>query len=167
MTFCSRKRTGRKGFTLLEMLSVMLLFGAMLALTATMLTSGFRVERSSAAAYRRLVHQHALEDQFRADVAEATATPEAWEDFEASPDCLILKNADGRHVLYHWHANRLTRLEHDGDQESKRELPLGDARFTVEFIRDGRLITLRLEESRKTGVVLVHEMCAALGGGVR
>ena len=155
----------RRGFSLIEMLVIIMMLGIVLTFSATILHGGFRIERASAAAFRRIQHQHVLADQFRADVAEAAATPESWEDFDAGPECLILRMDQEHHVMYEWRNQRLNRIEHLGDRERQRAIPLEGERLAVEFIRDGRLITLRLRDSGKAGVAQVRETAAALTGG--
>jgi prepilin-type N-terminal cleavage/methylation domain-containing protein len=158
----------RKGFSLLEMTAVLMLVGIVLVFSATIFHGGFRIERANSAAFRRLMHEHELADRFRADVAETIATPEVWGDFEAGWACLILQKRDRHHVAYYQGRDkRLKRFEQDGDRETDATLPLGDGPLVLEFLRDGRLVTLRIEEARKPALPLVRHIAAALPRGVK
>jgi hypothetical protein len=157
----------RKWFSLLEMTALLMLVGIVLVFTATIFHGGFRIERAGARAFRNIVHRHELADQFRADVADTIATPENWEDFEAGPTCLILTKAENDHVIYEWRGKNLSRIERNADDERKRTFPIEGERLEVAFVRDGRLITLRLQESNKPAPSRIREIAAALPGGSR
>jgi type II secretory pathway pseudopilin PulG len=164
------RRRGRQAFTLLEILVVMVVLAAIIGLIVALLWSTIRVERADAAVMQRLQAQSALADQFREDVARASDAPEAWEEYTAGPHCLILKRGDGGPILYRWEEGRLERIEHTGDGESLRQLPVGGQQVTVEFTRGGtepRLLALRLLESREPGPDRLLEIAAALGGDLR
>jgi type II secretory pathway pseudopilin PulG len=139
----------RSAFTLLEVLVVMGSMGAVLLLATATLLGAQRINRSAAGVSERLAVQATLADQFRQDVAQATAAPDTFEKKHAGPACLILQTADGRHMVYCWDKGQLERSEYVGRRESRQRLPVGMNRAVVEFSRpgpSGRLVTLRLIE---------------------
>ena len=69
----------RRGFTLLEMLVIMVAMGILIALLAVTMLGILRVEGSSRAALDRISIYARLADQFRSDVAQAEAAPERGE----------------------------------------------------------------------------------------
>ena len=154
----------RTGFTLIEMLTVMVMIGILFSIIAATILATLKIEKTEAAAYQKMVVQHALADQFRADVAAASSAPEQWQDWVNGPDCLILKKNDADHIVYHWHEGKLERIEKAGKKLSKQYLPLGDKKLTVEFIGASdppALLTLRLKGPPPRPAVGIS---AALGG---
>ena len=103
-------------------------------------------------------------------MAAASAAPETFGDQAAGPTRLILRMADGTHVVYRWGEGRLERSAAAGDARSLRALPLGGDGAAVEFDRSekGRMVILRLiERPRREGDKRVIEYSATLGGDYR
>ncbi|HMF17095.1 MAG TPA: prepilin-type N-terminal cleavage/methylation domain-containing protein [Gemmataceae bacterium] len=156
--------TSRKGFTLIEMITVMVMIGFLFSIIAAAILATVKIEKAEAASYQKMVVQHALADQFRADVAAASSAPDQWQDWVKGPDCLILKTNATDHVVYHWHEGKLERIENAGKKLSKQYLPLGDKKLTVEFTDASDppvTLTLRLKSPPPRPAV---EISAALGG---
>src|SRR5262249_55553955 len=154
----------KNGFTLIEVLTVMSVIGFVFAIIASTLLGTLRIEKAEAAAFHKMVSQHALADQFRADVAAASSAPEKLKDWVKGPACLILKTADDGHIVYHWHDGKLERLESAGKRMQKQYLPLGEKKLTVEFAAGtgaSGLMILRLKGPIPLPAV---EIAAALGG---
>jgi prepilin-type N-terminal cleavage/methylation domain-containing protein len=165
---CSR---GRAGFSLLEMVTVMALYGILLSLLMMTLIGIFHVEQSSRAALDGLGWQAVLADQFRDDVSQALAAPQHWQGHTAGPACLILEMSDKRHVVYLWEDSQLFRLE-GGAGGKSRKVPLpGKGKGTVTFSRAGpkeRLLTLRMvEPASRPGKESILDVTAAQGGDRR
>jgi prepilin-type N-terminal cleavage/methylation domain-containing protein len=160
----------RAGFSLLEMVTVMALYGILLSLLMMTLIGIFRVEHGSRAALDRLGWQAVLADQFRDDVSGALAAPEHWQGHTAGPACLILEMSDKRHVVYLWEDSQLLRLEEGGGKSSKVPMP-GKDKGTVTFSRAGpkeRLLTLRMvEPGSRAGKESILDVTAAQGGDRR
>jgi len=158
----------RPAFTLIEVLAVMGTMGIVLLLATATLVGAQRINASAAEIARRLAVQIALADQFRQDVARATAAPDAFEKRRAGPACLILQTADGSGIIYCWDDGQLERTQFLGHKQSRQRMPLGSDRASVEFFRSGpggRVVTLRLTEPRgKAASRRVIECSAALGG---
>jgi hypothetical protein len=161
----------RSAFTLFEILAVMGSMGAVLLLATATLLAAQRINLSAAGVSGRLAVQAALADQFRQDVAQATAAPDTFEKKYAGPGCLILQAADSGHVVYRWDRGRLERTAHVGRTESRQRLPVGSDRAVVEFSRpgpSGRLVTLRLiEPAGNTPSRHPIEISASLGGDLQ
>jgi type II secretory pathway component PulJ len=158
---------GRRGFGLIEMLGLMVLFGVVLLMGVLLLAGALQTTRAVAVAHGRMRTGMALADQFRADVAAATETPDEAEGVEASATCLLLRSQGGL-VVYRWTGGHLSRSEEALAQKTERMLPAGQQCIGVEFRRAGpqkRLITLRLTETgRRHTADRVTELSAALGG---
>jgi hypothetical protein len=155
----------------LEILAVMGSMGAVLLLATATLLAAQRINRSAVGVSGRLAVQAALADQFRQDVARATAAPDTFEKQHAGPECLILQTADGGYVVYRWGKGQLERSEYVGRRESRQRLPVGSDRAAVEFSRagpSGRLVTLRLiEMPGNTPSRHAIELSASLGGDLQ
>jgi prepilin-type N-terminal cleavage/methylation domain-containing protein len=162
---------GRAGFTLLEMLTVIFVMSIVFTFGGTILLAALRVDQAGAATLRFLAWRAELADQFRADVGGADSTPERLGELSRSPQCLILHWSDGTHVIYQWDGEqRLQRIVRTANGETRRELPVGNSKVSVEFVRgDGArpLITLRLLEATHGGWTRNVELSAALGGDLR
>ena len=154
----------RNGFTLIEVLTVMSVIGFVFTIIASTLLSTLKIEKAEAEAYHKMVTQHALADQFRADVAAASSAPEKLKDWVKGPACLILKTTDAGHIVYHWHDGKLERIASAGKRMDKQYLPLGDKKLAVEFAAgtgSSGLMILRLKGAIPLPAV---EIAAALGG---
>jgi prepilin-type N-terminal cleavage/methylation domain-containing protein len=167
-------RTGawpRPGFTLVEMSLVLAGLGLLLLIGTAILIGAVRMERANAVAQRRLTDRAALAEQFRDDVGGADATPERVGKLTAGPTCLILRRADGGHVVYRWHAGRLERSEPASPGASRPPRAVGPEFVGVEFKREGAghgLVTLSLSEPGEFGgPVQPFVLSAALAGDQR
>lgn len=164
-------RGNRRGFTLLEMLAVIWALGLVLLLGVTLLLGTMRIEKAAAAAD----HQNALHaiaaDQFRADVALASATPARVGQLKAGPTCLILRLADGTDVVYRAEAGRLERAALAAADAAPYWMPLENVGGTVVFASTGskrRVLTLTLQEPIGSGARKhTTAITAALGGDLR
>ena len=186
--------TKRRGYTLMELLCVMGLLGVLGLVMAILLREVIRVERTQTQGFDRLLQSQTLADQFRADVADAQSSPQAWEQFKADAHTLILQRQNGERIIYRWQAGQLQRLTFEDRAMPKlgpsvqgvlgvaavpalerraiaeRALPVGGKQVGVEFVRDGvylmrlRLQTLR-DGSPAPGQTL--EIAAAVGGDWR
>jgi prepilin-type N-terminal cleavage/methylation domain-containing protein len=161
-------RETRPAFTLIEILVVMGILALILVIAAGLLLGAFQTERASAGVYRRLHAQALLADQFRDDVAGAVAAPETVDQHKAGPACLILRMADGSHVIYRWDADHLERAVRVGTAETSRKLPVGGRGVRAELARSGGIVTLRLIEGHDhSDVKRQLDIAAALGGDRR
>jgi Tfp pilus assembly protein FimT len=163
------RRSRRRAFSLLEMLIVIAALQVFLALIAGTMWAMVRIERSAAADFQRALTQGALADQFRADVAAAATAPGKLDGVAAGPQCLILRNADEKKIIYRWDGEHLQRAAISAAGTTRQRLPLGVDEAAVEFARDGagRLLTLRLTETHGQGSTRrqhLVEIRAALGG---
>jgi hypothetical protein len=159
-------REVRPAFTLLHIVSVMALWSIFLLLGGAILVSILKIGRSATEDLQILIVQRTLADQFRTDVAQATSAPDRLDGDRAGPQCLILQGPDGRSVVYRWQADRLQRIQRNGEKKSETALPVG-ARIRPEFSRSSvnpRLVTLRLEETRGRQTRSRVELWATLGG---
>jgi hypothetical protein len=155
----------------MEITAVMAALGVLLLLMATSLWGILRIGEGSLASLQRVGVQASLADQFREDVAQAEAAPERWQERTAGPACLILKRADGGHVIYDWTEERLSRsvLSPGDAPEWKTFLDSGAAE--VVFTRpvgEEPLLTMRLvgvPGRAINGPPL--EITAAVGGDLR
>jgi hypothetical protein len=153
---------------LVEMLTFMWALAVVLLIGTALLVGSVKMERAAAASYRRLTLHSELADQFRADVTRAVAAPERIDELTASRTCLILRIAEGQHVVYLWADGHLERSERTGPDVSRRPVPLGFEPEAVAFTRagrDGSVVTLRLTEALgPTKVKRDVEIAAALAG---
>lgn len=166
----TRRTVSRRAFTLLEVATVMALLGVILALLGAATLGSLRTEELTAAVHHRLVAREAAAEQFRADVASASAAPKTWNDYTAGNTCLILERPDGSVLVYRWHQELLERMVVKKKESKPQIVSLGDDRAEVEFHRDadGRLLTLRLIELRGPKAVKHRlDLTAALGGDLR
>ncbi|MCI0456301.1 MAG: prepilin-type N-terminal cleavage/methylation domain-containing protein [Gemmataceae bacterium] len=162
--------TGRRsGFSLIEITVVMWALAVLLLLGTALLVGTFKVQRAAATALNHLSIRHALADQFRADAAQAITAPDSADQWTASPTCLLLRRAEGGHIVYRWKDGQLERCRLP-DGETQR-LPVGPAGTAVEFLRPSTergVVTLRLSLPRPHGsAASVLEIVAALGGDLR
>jgi prepilin-type N-terminal cleavage/methylation domain-containing protein len=162
-------RRPRRGFTLVEMVVVLAALGLVLLLVAGILVGVLRTEQMVAGVSHRLTLESALADQFREDVALASAAPETLGEQTAGPELLILRLAEEKYILYCWHEGILERFEVAGTKMSAHPMPLGDDRVSVEFSRSagGRVLSLRLVEPGRGNQKREVEFAAALGGDLR
>jgi prepilin-type N-terminal cleavage/methylation domain-containing protein len=169
---CSLRTVHRPGFTLLEVLLVMIALGVVVTLSLAMVLGTWRIEQASAAALQHQTVEAQLADQFRADVAHAVATPDRLGAVTAGATCLILRGADGRHVVYRWQAQRLERSEVPVGAEKLPQVLLRATDYdsaAVEFRRSGAdrgLLSLELVKTHGRAKRTL-EIAAALGGDHR
>lgn len=163
-------RSRRPGFTLIEMCMVMAALALLSGVAAVALVGALRLQRSSADALDRMSAWRDLADQFRADVAGATAVPERRGDDVAGPACLLLTLGAEDQVVYRVEGERLVREEYVGGARHRREVARGKGLTAFEFERadGGRLVTLRLftlgADGRRRPAVA---FAAALGGDLQ
>ncbi|MCI0462552.1 MAG: type II secretion system GspH family protein [Gemmataceae bacterium] len=161
----------RRGFTLVEILCVIILLSVLGGILVVLLNETLAVQETQAESHQRLVAQSTLADQFRADVARAEKAPRMWRNYKAGRETLILQNKNGGHVLYLWDKGRLERRAIEGEKELTQVVLAGDRQVGVEFIQDSapRLVRLRLltlsGQSPLPGQTL--EIDSALGGDWR
>jgi type II secretory pathway component PulJ len=157
----------RPGFSLLDVTVLMAALAIISTVLVVALGGALKVEKASSGALERLLTLRDLADQFRADVASATDTPQRWQDEEAGPTCLILSLGKDHHVLYRGNAQRLVRLEHEGGKTYRQEIALSTP-VAVEFEQSpagSRLITLHLSRVLEDGRKFPSaEIAATLGG---
>ena len=162
------KSSHRAGFTLLEIALVLTMVAVVMLLSGAVLVGAFRIEQATSASLNRQSHIVILADQFRADVSQAVAAPERENQMSAGLACLILRNADGRRIVYRWNVERLERSEWADSSEGTRRLLLGAEYGTVEFSRAGKdqpILTLRLlPSSASSSLKRPIEISAVLGG---
>ncbi|HEV3082787.1 MAG TPA: type II secretion system protein [Gemmataceae bacterium] len=168
-------RGRRRGFSLLEMLVVIVALGILIGLLATTLLGIVRVEGGSRAALDRLSIYSRLADQFRDDVAQAEAAPQQWQTHTAGPACLILHMPGGQPLVYLWEANQLVRMDFQDPAKPIRTVMLARGRGDVAFEHGktgDRLLKLRITEThlqrdKKPATHTLVEVAAALGGAQR
>src|SRR5262245_5654731 len=90
----------RHGFTLIELLCVLLLIAVMGAAFTRLLRQTIEVEQVQTAGFDKVMRHNMLADQFRADVARASGTPESWQHHQADSQTIILQMPGGGHVVY-------------------------------------------------------------------
>ena len=161
---------GRPGFTMIEIVCVMVLLVALAAAMALLLKETLEVERVQADSFDNILQTNALADQFRADVAEAQDGPPAWQQYKADERTLILQMPKG-HVVYARHEETLLRSTFQDGKSAARVLPIG-ASQVIEFDRapqNSKIVRLLLHakrgDSRLPGQTLI--IAAALGGDWR
>ena len=163
----------RTGFTLIELMVVIVLLNVFFLLLAATLWGSIRIERADAAALDRLVTQSKLANQFRQDVAAAVAAPPSLNEQTAGPTCLILKMTEDEYVIYRWDPAGLGRTQWVGTESSRRTELIADEDVSMTFARSGAengLILLRIVESRGRGESRREhpiEIASALGGDNR
>jgi len=165
-----RACVARRAFTLLEVVVVMATLSLVMLIAGGIFFGSFRIIRAISNNYRDLTAVAQLADQFRADVGQATGTSESFGQDRAGPDCLILKESKGRHVIYRRQSGRLERIEFAGSRQSKHQLSLGGDNVRPEFARSKRgpaIVTLRLVETGQRGPKKELEISAALGGDIK
>jgi prepilin-type N-terminal cleavage/methylation domain-containing protein len=136
----------RRGFTLIEMLCVMVLLAVVAGIMALLLRETLEVERTQAEGYDKILHDHALADQFRADVAQAEDAPATWQAYTADAATLILQMKNKGHVVYTWEEDALTRRAFEGENILERALPV-HGNVELEFVRTGtgaKVVRMRL-----------------------
>src|SRR5947209_4632425 len=73
--------TFRRGFTLIEILVVITFLVMIMGLISALLVAALLLEHSETAAFNRMMVRAAVADQFRNDVAEASAAPAQWKNW--------------------------------------------------------------------------------------
>jgi type II secretory pathway pseudopilin PulG len=160
--------TPRRGMTIVELLVVIAVQSALLALMAGLFAVLYQADRHGRAQIEAATWLEALGDAFRRDVRAATprgassadsvAPPKGATGGEsaaaaATPALLVLELPDGRTVRYTIETGGVARVESRGQQTLRRELfrlPAG-ARATVESAEDAGMPLVRLvvESQRK------------------
>jgi prepilin-type N-terminal cleavage/methylation domain-containing protein len=162
----------RRGFTLVEMLCVMMLLTVTLMVMALLLRETMRVERIQSTGFDRILQSKTLADLFRRDVALAEKEEQAWNGFKADDATLILRMKYEDHVVYRWEEGQLSRrMFQAGKAEQTAMVPLDSDNVEVQFLHATSKQTIRLrlhrlrDGKRDTGHAL--EFAAALGGDWR
>jgi prepilin-type N-terminal cleavage/methylation domain-containing protein len=150
----------RPGFTLVELLVVIMCLSVLLSLLGTMLWSVFRIQAAATASFEQMQAEARLADRFRDDVASASDSPELAADFQASPLCMILRGKDDAVVIYRFLETRIDRSELRDEASQVESFRMIGEGSIGEFGRQGRLMTLTLR-GPKRGIFTV---AAALGG---
>lgn len=161
----------RPGWSLLELLVVMMLITLLIGVIAMLMREALTTEQIQAGTYQRVQEGKALADQFRADVAAAETAPANWQNHVAGPDTLILQMKDQVHLVYSWRDGALRRLTISGKDQNTRHLPV-PGNTKIEFDRsppDGNLVRVRLLTVRLGKAVpgQTLEFAAAVGGDWR
>jgi len=161
----------RPGFSLLEIALVLTMLAVVMLLSAAVIVGAFRIEQATSASLNRQSHIVTLADQFRADVSQAVTAPDRVNQITAGLACLILRNVDGRQVVYRWNSDRLERSELVDASETSRRVLIGSEYGTFEFSRAGKdrqILTLRLLPFAGSGSMKRPiEISAALGGDLQ
>jgi len=160
----------RRAFSLIEMCAVMATLGITLSLGAIILLVAMRSNQVGGATLLQIRLCTDVGDTFRADVANAVATPATLENSRRSPACLILQGVGDEHVVYDWSNGQLTRTVRRAERESRSILAIGIPQIVVEFeVPDGNrpVVLMRVIESRGHGATRRSEFAAALGGDQR
>ena len=144
----------RHGFTLIEMLCVMVLLAVIGLIMTLLLRETLDVERVQAASFDQMLQRNALADQFRADAAHSERTLADWRGYASGPDTLILKQGKDHHIVYRWRNGTLTRISFEGEEELERTLPVG-GKQTQRGIRRNRL---------RAGAAYVYAPCKEQAG---
>ena len=133
--FLAPAKTARRGFTLIEVLCVIVLIGVFAGISTLLLRELLEVERSQARSFDQTLRTNELADLFRADVARAEKSLPAWKHFQASPKTLILQMQGGNHVIYSLQEGELGRSAFEGQKMSTRRFPVDSRRIRLEFVQ--------------------------------
>jgi hypothetical protein len=160
----------RRGFSLIEIVSVLWAFTFILFVGVTTLLGAFKIEQAATAAFTRQNQRNQLADQYRFDVASAIEAPDKLDPFTADGSNLILRLNEKIFVLYRLEAGRLERAELNAPGDPPHWITLGKDFEVGGFSQSasGRLLTLRLTERGRSGSGKhAVEISAALGGDRR
>ena len=153
MTFARLHTRKRGGYTLVELIAVISVNAAMMAVAVGLLGTLLRTERQGQHHYERTNALVRLAEQFREDAATSRAAVVAAEasgpgdelQTAASTDVLRLQAGD-RRIDYLRDGPRVRRIEYDGKNVARREAytlaELSDARFAVS---EDKLLSLRMK----------------------
>src|SRR5262249_41524980 len=146
----------RSGYMLLEIAATFAFLTVAVMLIGVTLVSALSIQRNTTATFLSLAARSNLAEQFRMDVSRARFAPDVFGKQKAGPQCLILRLADGKHILYRWEGKKLERAEETAaSATSWQQIPIGTGPMSLEFARSGaekRLITLRVVEARPHGL---------------
>lgn len=156
-------RSSRPGFTFMEMLMVIFLLALILALATGTIGAALRLHQASSAAQDDLLARGMLADQLREDVGQARSAPRQVRDLVASPTCLLLRMADGSHVVYRGTEKGLERTVLKDGQKSKPTAMVPGWKLTGFRVENG---LIRLTLRKETGKAELHVQ-AVLGGDQR
>ena len=133
------RRMSRRGMTLIEIVVVISILGALMSLGVVLLGLMLRADNAGSEALATQLSVSRLERQFRADAHDADAVA-ADDDAQR----LELRQSDGRHIDWSISEAGIARQASDGASITMRDeyrLPDGETRFTVGS--SGRLVELR------------------------
>jgi prepilin-type N-terminal cleavage/methylation domain-containing protein len=173
----TNQRGTRRGFTLIEMMCVIMLLTVLTGVLALMLREALRAGSAQTAGFDRILAVNALADAFRADVAQAEDAPAAWQQYKADAATLILRMPEASHVVYVWQKGTLWRRAVEDGETSERQVEVGseqagDRQVDVTFVREAgeaKLVRLCLQ-AMHNGSPLAGQaltITAALGGDRR
>lgn len=161
----------RSGFTLIEMLVVMVGLASIMIIGANLIVEMRRLEREGAEDDTLMVRRFDLADRFRADVRNAVALPLKDGGYAAGDDCILLKMPGEGLVVWRLQGGEAIRREFGPDgRDVRKTFPLGAENAQAAFgpaDPEGRTATLRLLGKRvvmgrrEPGAI---EIVAALGG---
>jgi prepilin-type N-terminal cleavage/methylation domain-containing protein len=162
-------RPARCGFSLLEMMCVMLLLTVLIASTGWILSVALEAEGLQRGRFDSMLQQQALVDRFREDVADAVDAADAYQDVKSGPTILILTMKGDERIIYSWREGKLERSAIAAGQKTVQDLPVGDENIKVEFVREENersLVRMRFVSTRDGEVLagVTQEFAAALGG---
>jgi prepilin-type N-terminal cleavage/methylation domain-containing protein len=164
---------GRRAFTLIELLCVMVLLAVVAGAMALLLKETLQVERVQAEGFDRILQNNMLADQFRADVGQALGAPLDWWHYKADQRTLVLSMPDSSEVVYVLSEDKVLRsVFQNGEKTSERTLPVGGSQVKAEFdrpVQNPELLCLLLHITRG-GTPLEGQtltIAAALGGDRR
>lgn len=143
----------RDGYTLVELIAVISVNAAMMAVAVGLLGTLLRTERQGQHHYEKTNALVRLADQFREDVATSRASTVSAEasglgdSSQPAPPIKVLHlQAGDRRIDYLRDGPRLRRIEFEGKNVARREAytlaELSDARFTVS---EDKLVSLRMK----------------------
>lgn len=139
----------RAAFTLVEILTVMIGLGVVMAMSSLLLTGMLRIQKASKLSLERTAARMALADQFRKDVAGSRALLKKVGDIHSSEACLILRGKSGC-IVYRFQEGRVERHDTSMDGTILHRALLGPQADRVCFASVGhnqQLIAVSLEQS--------------------
>jgi hypothetical protein len=147
------------------------MLAAVLMMLLATVWGAVRIQRADSSAFHSVLRYSALADEFRGDVARASAAPLEWGALRADEACLFLDFPDGTHAVYYVGEHSLERIDLDAAYEpsgAKTIYTLDTKQITFSRNETGQLLTLRLTNIEPR-VEHKHsvDIMAALGGDLR
>jgi prepilin-type N-terminal cleavage/methylation domain-containing protein len=157
----TRRPLRRRGWTLIEMVVVIMCLSVLLSLLGSLLWAVFRIQNAATASFEQLQTESNLADRFRDDVAAARDSPDLAADFQASPLCMILRGESDGFIIYRFLDDRVDRVDMRTETSQIESYKVTGDDAVAEFGRRGRLMTLTLRGPQGGALTIA----AALGGG--